>query len=133
MSHKCDTFQALNQPLVLPELPWNNNDRYSSCIEYQFVHLGPQQVCLVLHKFFYPSEDIPDYLSLPESEKLAFPGRNKRNVFLITFEYEISNSESLDIHYRLLTTRHLEYISKRANRRFATCTKTARLSGATVL
>ncbi|KAK9921473.1 hypothetical protein M0R45_029982 [Rubus argutus] len=141
MSQKCDTLQALNQPLVLPELPWNIDDS-GSPLQYQFVHLGPQTMCLVLHQFFHPVYDLPEHLSdayqsafsghlsAAELEKFAFRGRNKGDVLLITFEYEIIN---LDIQYRLLTTRHLEYTSKRANRRITSRTKMAMLAGAAVL
>ncbi|PRQ55346.1 putative galactose oxidase/kelch, beta-propeller [Rosa chinensis] len=138
MSHPCDTLQPLNQPLQFPEVPdmpsnfWNVYP-----LHYEFVHLGGQKICLVLHKFFYILEThtIPGYqhMSLPQLEEISFRGRNKGNLILITFEYEI-NFESLDIEYRVLTTRHLEYTGKRDPKsEFSTFTTRSMLAGATVL
>lgn len=83
LSHKWHTLHALNQPLVFPELPSNVWDmRRSSQLEYHFVHLGGQKVCLVLHKFLYPRTDVKtcDHMSMAQVAKLVFRGRNKGNV-----------------------------------------------------
>jgi hypothetical protein len=117
LSPNLDTFQPLNQPLVLPKLPFYFWDDPDSSFEYQFVHLGPQKVCLVLHTFFFPISELDDcrHLSAAQVEQIQFGGRNKGDIVFITFEYEITNLESLAIQYRVLTTRHFEYTHKRPN------------------
>ncbi|KAK9902909.1 hypothetical protein M0R45_001424 [Rubus argutus] len=135
LSPNWDTFQPLNQPLVLPKLPFHFWDDPEASLEYHFVHLGPQKVCLVLHSFFFPISDLDDcrHLSAAQVEKIQFGGRNKGDVVFITFEYEITNLESLEIQYRVLTTRHYEYTHKRASRGLVTQTIMAELAHAAVV
>ncbi|KAK9949841.1 hypothetical protein M0R45_005352 [Rubus argutus] len=130
LSPNLDTFQPLNQPLVLPKLPFYFWDDPDASLDYQFVHLGPQKVCLVLHTFFFPiSElDICRHLSAAQVEQIQFGGRNKGDLVFITFEYEITNLESLAIHYRVLTTRHSEYTHKRPKGGLVTHTMMAALA-----
>ncbi|KAK9941322.1 hypothetical protein M0R45_017928 [Rubus argutus] len=74
-------------------------------------------------------------------EEMRYNERNKGNLLLLTFEYDIisntvdsSNSKSrLDIQCRLLGTRHFQYFTKQLREPVLTWTRDAYLSGAFLL
>ncbi|KAK9941313.1 hypothetical protein M0R45_017921 [Rubus argutus] len=143
MSNNCDSLQPMSKPLQLPELPYefqtdDLND--TSGTIFHFVNLGDQKVCLILYKFFYRRIVDSDFY-WRNKEELRYNERNKGNLLLITFEYDIisntvdsSNSKSrLDIQCRLLGTRRFQYFSKQLRKSVPIWTHDAYLSGAFLL
>ncbi|KAM5577220.1 hypothetical protein ABKV19_007856 [Rosa sericea] len=126
MPNNCDSFHPINKPLQLPELCYEfledeNDDTFS--IDSQFVHLGAQKVCLVLHKFFFPSTG-------------KVQCGNMGSLLLITFEYDIisnttvDSKSTLEIQTRLLGTHRRRYFTRQLRKPDYTWTNTAYLTGA---
>ncbi|KAM5569285.1 hypothetical protein ABKV19_016678 [Rosa sericea] len=124
MSNNCDSFHPINNPLQLPELCYEfRGDEYDDTFstDFQFVHLGAQKVCLVLHKFFFPS-----------TRKVS----NMGSLLLITFEYDIisnttvDSTSTLEIQTRLLGTHRRRYFTRQLRKPDETWTNTAYLTGA---